>query len=79
MNVWFLTLVQDGHVSLMSIMADSQKDAEVQTYAEFKRALGHDSAWAMSEVHRRNVNGTINSWELENVAGSWIKATLIKA
>lgn len=79
-ELWFLTVVQDGHVNLTSILASSKARAYEQTYEVFTNLLGKYSDWDMAKSEDSHVNSkNIITWELENKSGSWIKASLIKA
>lgn len=77
-TVWFLTIIKDGHVSLTSIIAANAADAGNQTYKYFTDFLGKATAWKMSEVeYQPKLNSNLSMWEIENVDGSYIRASLM--
>lgn len=78
MQFWYLTLVVDGRVMLTSIQGEDHRDAVTQAYGVFGHQLGAKTAWAMSEAYKM-FRETIDVWEIENVEGVTVKATLIKS
>ena len=72
MNVWFLTIVQDGHVSLTSIIQDTKADA-IDAVLRMTESLG----FTYIEIERMSVSDSINVFTSSKNAQ--FKATLIKS
>jgi len=54
MNVWFLTIVQDGHVSLTSIIQDTKADA-IDAVLRMTESLG----FTYIEIERMSVSDSM--------------------
>lgn len=74
-DVWYLTIVHKGHVTLTTIMAYNGGSAGDQTYQEFLRLFGKVVAWNMTNC-AKDVSMDMIAWHNKE---DDIKATLIKA
>jgi hypothetical protein len=71
-NVYFLTIVKDGRVTLTSILATSYSTASIDAYAVFKDMLSN-AAWDITSVI---TDQEVIVWANKEAN---FKATLIKA
>lgn len=80
MDVWFLTIVYRGKVSLTSIMVESKMEAEAHMHTEFERLFGDEVAWDIIECNDGVVNIDVTEMLVSvHHKKQGIKATLIQA
>lgn len=73
MNVYYLTTVHKGHVSLTSVMAYNVTEAAAKVFPVFETMLSLEKTWGINCDYREN---NVVVWSL---IPEEFKATLIKA